>query len=227
MFWSTKGNGSVELRKKHLFTALFSNITVAPEEASLTYLVKKMDAPSININFERGLASNYVHYFQQGEINWEPINITFVDAVSAKQGEVSDLRKIFFDYLRNSPIARENRTGVLDLPIFCSDIKITSLQDVTDVFVGNDAETVTDKNGLRAPITDKQEFTIYNPRITKISFGSFDYSTDDSNEITITVIPEWCDSNNLTDTYSETFNETLGTDSLNNSNKLRQLRTNR
>ena len=52
----------------------------------------------MNIGFERGLANNYVHYFQQGEINWEPITVTFIDAISLQNNRLPNWKKIFFDY---------------------------------------------------------------------------------------------------------------------------------
>jgi hypothetical protein len=38
----------------------------------------------------------------------------------------------------------------------------------------------------------QESFRIYNPIITKVDFGAFDYSSDDINELTITLVPEWC-----------------------------------
>lgn len=179
MFWSQRG---IELSKKHLFIAEFSNTNQSSNggwsgitnESSIKLFVKKIDAPSMNLNFERGLASNYVHYFQQGEINWEPINVTFVHAVTAKQDEIPNWRNMFSNYIAASTIARENRTGMLDLPIFCNKIVVSSYQSSVSVLL-------------------KNEFTILNPRITKISFGSYDYSSDEANDISVTFVPEWCE----------------------------------
>jgi hypothetical protein len=64
MFWSQRG---IELSKKHLFIAEFSNTNQSSsggwsgitDESSIKLFVKKIDAPSMNLNFERGLASNY------------------------------------------------------------------------------------------------------------------------------------------------------------------------
>jgi hypothetical protein len=195
MFWTNKGG--IELRKKHLFIALFVGTNqraipvnapvserwtgVTSLEGSLRYLVKKIDAPSMNIGFERGLANNYVHYFQQGEINWEPINVTFVDATSNEGEKIANWKTIFTDFLKAAPAEENNRTGILDLPIFCTEIKIESLQDLADL------------NSTDLSFTSKEFFIIKNPRITKISFGSFDYSSDEANEITVTFVPEWCD----------------------------------
>jgi hypothetical protein len=58
------------------------------------------------------------------------------------------------------------------LPIFCNSIIIKKLANFTYPANFN--------------------FTIINPRINKIDFGSFEYGSDDINNITLTVIPEWC-----------------------------------
>ncbi len=204
MFWSEK---SIQLRKKHLFVAEFINTNQSDRngwsgttnESAIKLLVKRIDAPSINLNFQRGLASNYVHYFQEGEINWEPINITFIDAVSIEQDEENTIpswKEMFFKYLSDSPTPAdaENRTGILDLPIFCSAIRIYSKVTFADY-----ASDVNTKESSKLLTTD---FVILNPRITKISFGSYEYGSDEANEITVTVIPEWCqysNTNNIVD----------------------------
>lgn len=191
MFWSQRG---IELSKKHLFIAEFSTTNQSStngwggvdNESSIKLFVKKIDAPSMNLNFERGLASNYVHYFQQGEINWEPINVTFIDAITEKQDEIPNWRKMFSNYIAASTVIGENRTGMLDLPIFCNKIVVSSYQSVSvEKPVSNQIKDLS--------VLLKNEFTILNPRITKISFGSYDYNSDDANEISVTFIPEWCE----------------------------------
>jgi hypothetical protein len=199
MFWSDKSG--IELRKKHLFIAEFTNTNQTSRggwggvdnEKSIKLVVKKIDAPSINLNFERGLASNYVHYFQQGEINWEPINVTFVDAVSLKQDQLPNWKKMFFNYLSKSSVIAQNRTGMLDLPIFCDAITIYSKQTFSDL--------ESPLNSVESSKLLTTEFIIFNPRITKISFGSYDYSSDDANEISVTFVPEWCEYNNVNGTF--------------------------
>jgi hypothetical protein len=173
MFWSQRG---VELSKKNLFLAEFIDLFVSsPNQTNLKFIVKKIDAPSLNLNLERAYASNYTHLFQQGEIYWEPINVTFVDAIDPSQTQVPQLRQLFQTFLEQNNLTLDNRTSMLDHPRFCREIKIKNYQSVF---------------GLASP-TEK-EWTIERPRITKIAFGSYDYSSDDANEITVTFVPEWC-----------------------------------
>jgi len=191
MFWSQRG---IELSKKHLFIAEFSNTNQfgkggwsgIANEQNIKLFVKKIDAPSMNLNFERGLASNYVHYFQQGEINWEPINVTFVDTVTEQQDQIPNWQKMFTDYLASSTVNGVNRTGMLDLPIFCNEIIISSYQSIAV-----EKPVTTEIKDLS--ILSERKFKILNPRITKISFGAYDYSSDESNELSVTFIPEWCE----------------------------------
>ena len=98
---------------------------------------------------------------------------------------------MFKQYLDGSFIRNSNRTTVVDLPIFCSSIEITEYQSLAN---------------LAAPIIS--QFRILSPRINKISFGSYDYSSDDSNEIVVTFIPEWCEFGLGTGTGVETISTT-------------------
>jgi hypothetical protein len=180
MCWSNsdgKSKSYIELSRKNLFLAEFVNLSVPSEnDGNIRFIVKKIDAPSININLERAYASNYVHMFQQGEIHWEPINVTFVDAIDSTNTQVPQWRNLFENYLSFGKIIGENRTGMLDHPRFCDEIKIKNYQSMAN---------------LAEPFV--KEWSILRPRLTKISFGSYDYGSDDANEISITFIPEWCE----------------------------------
>ena len=95
MFWSQQKSSTVELKKKNLFIAEFDNISVLNWGGSknedlgkqLKFLVKGLNLPSINIPFERLHGNQYVHYYHVGEVNWEPITITFVDILPNKNAE--------------------------------------------------------------------------------------------------------------------------------------------
>ena len=200
MFWSNSDGRSksyIELSKKNLFLVDFIGLGLDNDgiswnsseinEANLKFIVKKIDAPSLNLNFERAYASNYVHYFQQGEIYWEPINITFVDAVDSTGVTVPNWKLIFNQYLKGSLISEANRTTVLNMPIFCSSIKITQYQSMAN---------------LASPLAT--QMIIEKPMISKISFGSFDYGSDDANEVTVTFVPTWVTLSDPRETTSAT-----------------------
>lgn len=214
MFWLTGKNHKLDVNQKFRFLLKVDSLsswasTVPNSDKSLVLFVKKISAPSINIDFERQYANEYVHYFQNGSIHWEPLTITFADFnTKATSIEYEDLKSTFDTYLQYnfnnkavSPlidISNLNRTAVVDLPIFCNEMRILTLATTTtsDFPTLNELKSFNkqDFNDIPQKYLNVQNeyFRIYNPRITKVDFGNFDYSSDDINEITITVVPEWC-----------------------------------
>jgi len=192
MFWAEK-KATVELAKKNLFIAEFTNTGNGGSkwlgtqlESGIKFIVKKIDSPSMNISVEKAYAANFVHFFHQGELHWEPINVTFVDAIDSTNTQIPQWKDMFFNYLKAAPLTYQNRTAVLDSPIFCEKIKITTYQSIA----------------IDQPLTDspkhqsnlfQSDWYIFRPRISRISFGTFDYASDEANDITITFVPEWCD----------------------------------
>lgn len=178
MFWDSKS--IVEANQKFKFTATFASLpSNTGVEGSLTYSIKSIKAPSISIDFERAYANELVHYFQNGSIHWEPIEIKFADFFQGPK-EAINLRRIFENYLQANKITQSNRTGIIDLPILCSSITITNHLRYYP-------------KGIAADVVGSgYSFSIINPRLSKIDYGSFDYGSDEINEISITVIPEWC-----------------------------------
>jgi len=232
MFWVNK---QAEPNNKFKFKAIFTDFAYSqytPNNAfspigtniakgNLTFSVKKIDAPKLNIEFERAYANEYVHYFQNGPINWEPINITFADMSPLKStDETPNLRDFFFTYLRSLAYHhiegrtsrdilefQQNRTNLVDLPNLCEEIQIVnevrfanenypkgnSLFGLNqeDKLIGNRTGSI--EQTIVGNSTVKQNvFAIQKPKLIKVDFGSFDYSSDDINEISITVVPEWC-----------------------------------
>jgi hypothetical protein len=239
MFWV---NRQAEANNKFKFRAIFSNFAYTEQtpnngfggvglgqfgtvsetiaKTNLAFSVKKIDAPKLNIEFERAYANEYVHYFQNGPIHWEPINITFVDTTPIKEEPNNpNLNNFFFEYLRSLAYThidsipgveysfQQNRTNLIDLPNFCDEIKIindarfanenypkgSSLfgMNQDDKFVNNRTGSI--EQAIVSNSTVKQNvFVIHKPKLIKIDLGSFDYGSDEINEISITVVPEWC-----------------------------------
>jgi hypothetical protein len=188
MFW-LKNNSEASLKYKFNASFIFLPQTYSSEifkEQIETVLVKSITAPTINIDFERAYANQYVHYFQNGSIHWEPIEIVFYDFISDNKSNV--LTNRLFSYLRNINVARENRTQINDLPIFCEQIKINQ-------FINNSDDNT------------KTYLSIKSPRINKISFGSFDYASDEINTISLTVIPEFCSNSYLDNEVDEAIKQ--------------------
>jgi len=222
MFWINKySETKIEPLNKFKFLAnfdtfIFSNSNplniIKEQPTNIQVLVKKITAPSINFEFERAFANEYVHYFQNGSIHWEPITISFIDVSQTPFGGsgFSELRGVLQNYLSNMT-QETNRTNVIDLPVFCNQISIDNIGIFAnssypqlgsnkglnvrqiDTEVGNNAGSLeTELNNGTYKINNS--FIIKNPRITKIDFGNFDYSSDEINEINITIVPEWCSS---------------------------------
>jgi hypothetical protein len=206
MFWAhNDGKDVLELRKKNLFvaeligTSNFNWQGTIENEKQIKFLIKKISLPSLNIPFERLHGNQFVHYFHVGEVNWEPITVSFVDVLPDLylEKEVPNWRKMFFSYLNNNLITSTNRTNMLDLATFCETIKITSYSTYINITRNKDLPNNNEAD-TRTEVQDS--FYIFKPKITKIDFGSLDYTSDEANEISVTFLPEWCD---YRDTYLE------------------------
>jgi len=232
MFWVDK---KAEPNNKFKFKAIFNNfaykkytpnnaflpIDIESPKANLTFSVKKIDAPKLNLEFERAYANEYVHYFQNGPIHWEPINISFADMAPLKEESVTpNLRSFFFAYLRSLAYHhvpnrdpkdilnfQENRTNLIDLPNLCEKIQIVNeTRFANDNYIKgkdlfglkqedrtiNNATGSIEQKAVSTSTYKQNIFVIHKPKLIKVDFGSFDYSSDDINEISITVVPEWC-----------------------------------
>ena len=170
MFWLDSIKNEPILKNRFLCEFVFGTANATTNNV-ISVLVKSIGAPSINIDFERGYANQHVHYFQNGSIHWEPIQIVVHDFVSLDAKNL--LTNHLFNYLKANRIIQQNRTQLIDLPIFCNSIVIKKLANFDNY-------------------NTNYNFTIINPRINKIDFGSFEYGSDEINNITLTVIPEWC-----------------------------------
>jgi hypothetical protein len=202
MFWANQDKFNIlELKKKNFFVANFSNTTNfnwdgEANESKISFLVKKINLPSLNIPFERLHGNQFVHYFHVGEVNWEPITITFVDVLPNIQNEttVPNWKKMFYNYLTNNLITELNRTSMLDLATFCEEIKISSYATYLNADKTRQLNSIEDrKKGEDNRESVAEDFIIKRPKITKIDFGSLDYGSDEANEISITFLPEWCE----------------------------------
>lgn len=232
MFWNNSpSQTALEPSNKFKFIAQFNTFNVSNtnplnvykgvELGKIHLAVKKINLPNINFEFERTYANEYVHYFQNGSIHWEPITISFIDARSAqgRNADFTDISSFFELYIntymlnfRNQQGAARNfetlnRTGLVDLPALCNNITITSFNRFAnndypkgnDIFAKQIDSTPNNNTGsleqnfVKNSDFRKNDFVIHRPRITKVDFGSMDYSSDEINEITITVVPEWCE----------------------------------
>jgi hypothetical protein len=216
MFWEKSNKSAIDVANKFRFVAVFNNIqrnnttptNILYDELSkpMALAVKAIDLPKLQIDTERAYVGEYVHYFQNGPINWGDINIKLIDAYSLNQEKFSNPRKLLSDFIENLNSAyiglggvstrdstisfRQNRTNLIDSPTLCNNIQIYYLNDFL-------SDTIQSENleASISPLSKGREsyFTIYNPKLIKIDFGALDYGSDDINEVNITITPEWCE----------------------------------
>lgn len=221
MFWQTGKNTTVEPFNKHKFVAIFTNFEksdVSPlnsysftEPKRFEMAVKSIDLPKINLNFERAYANHYVHYFQKGEIYWEPINITFIDAATRNNSEFLSVKDFFMNFVNGinfdiDDSFASNQTSVIDHPVLCEEIEIRRFNRIanSDYPIPSDGKLVqanrepNDNIGsIEQELVNKStlfegNFLIKRPRLTRVDFGTMDYNSDEINQISITIVPEWC-----------------------------------
>lgn len=217
MFWVNKGSEAiVEPFNKFKFIADFTTFQKSDtnpingyggeEPVNIRLAVKKIDLPKLNLEFERAYANEYVHYFQNGPINWEPINITFIDAGSTNFGQFTNMSYFFQTFIQgltkelltpSFTTFEQNRTGLVDSPALCEEIKITNFSRVANADYPTFNNDLINNEKLEKELLNRSRFganifVIKRPRIIKVDFGSMDYSSDDINEISITIVPEWC-----------------------------------
>ncbi len=199
MFWDTGKNRKAEPNLKSRFVAQFVGVN---GDSSFAKLIKTIDLPNLNIDFERAHANEYVHYFQNGQINWEPINITFYDYRSQNEGELGNLKILINTFLSGSQVIHDNRTQIIEQPVFCESIRIIPITAIT-----KDSYPVLGNNSAVDPRTSEKNFVdnlygnnefydsfiILKPRFSKVNFGSYDYSSDEINTISLTIVPQWVD----------------------------------
>ena len=227
MFWDKGKNRKSEPNLKSRFVVQFGD----PFDR-LIYLVKTIDLPSLNIDFERAHANEYVHYFQNGQINWEPINITLFDYRGKEEGDEKDdrilnLRQELMKFFSSNLIENDNRTRVIEQPVFCQSIKIIpitqitkgsypAVSNITQVLPGNQTyATNTDPRLTEKKFSDNlfgneeffDTFEVVKPRFSKVNFGSYDYGSDELNTISLTVIPEWVKVTNSNGVTSQQIDE--------------------
>jgi hypothetical protein len=220
MFWNTSKDAIIEPFNKFKFVAQFNVFQYSQEsnplngytgeEPSRFHLaVKKIDLPKINFEFERAYANEQVHYFQKGSIHWEPINITFIDAGSSNFSQFTNVSYFFQSFIKDlnaislrpsfSTFA-ENRTGLIDSPVLCNNITITNFGRIANKDYPtysnsklNQKIEVLEQSFVDSSKFGSNVFIIQKPRLIKVDFGSMDYSSDEINEVSITVVPEWCE----------------------------------
>ena len=171
-FWSENFDGSPikDPKRKFRFIVSFSSIQT-PEGGPLLWMAKTAGKPAFTISETSHEYLNHKFYYP-GRTEWEAVDIVVVDPGS-KQGDMAaNFAQIVEAAGYNPP------SSAADLISMSKKSAVSSL--------GTALITQLDAEGK--PI---ETWTLWNAFITSVKFGDLDYSSDDLNEVTITLRYDW------------------------------------
>ena len=193
-FWTNKGGENVHLKTKNKFVLIIGGFQV------LT--VKTVTKPIATVETKQYRMINH-YYNYPGLVKWEPITITFIDmsagrkkfsrtkdgTLEASESDIADtanntaryLRKLLADSgyqtPRNDGLTTPSKAASIDLAFGSSNATSTTQSDAILKI------QQIDPSGKIAV----EEWSLVNPIISKIEWGSLDYSSDEPVEYTLTV----------------------------------------
>ena len=180
-FWTDKADESVHLKTKNKFILIIGGFSVIT--------VKTVTKPIATVETKQYRMINH-YYNYPGLVKWEPITITFVDmSADRRKGDIAEtanntaryLRKLLADSgyqtPRNDGLTTPTKAASIDLAFGSSKATSTTKSDAILKI------QQIDPSGLMAV----EEWSLVNPIISKIEWGSLDYSSDEPVEYTLTV----------------------------------------
>lgn len=138
-------------------------------DESLQLAAKKVDKPKFEISSKDHKFINHTFYFP-GRLTWQPITATFVDI-----GGEDDISDILSKIIASSGYAPPED------PQDCR-ISITKQKSV-EAFGTSMTINQVDGNGEAV-----ETWKLHNPWVSKIEYGSLDYTSEDLVEITMTIV---------------------------------------
>lgn len=171
----------------------------------ILYSVSTVSKPTVTIEAKEYTLINHVYKYP-GIPKWEPISIKFVDAdlwgsgltlVAGKRVESNprSTSKTLWEMLLASGYVTPSGNG----SAITSLVKVRSPEKAAmiDLSFGS-SENGTDGRVLRIYQVNSdgektETWVIYNPLITKISWGDLDYSSDDLVEYTLDIAYDWAE----------------------------------
>jgi hypothetical protein len=205
-FWNEAG---VEPKRKFKFLLRFG----AASDALPSFIVKKVNKPEVTISEASHKFLGHTFYFP-AQTTWNEINATVIDpagsggagdalseTVSANTTDVAEgLYKVLLASGYQSPtnvgtaLAGGSAAGTLrTFAKSPSTVQFDQIEIVQIDANGNALET----------------WTLNNAWIKKIAFGELDYSSDDINEVTLTIRYDWADLKTTRGTGASTFDSLL------------------
>lgn len=145
------------------------------------YAVKTVTKPTANIETKEFKMINHI-YSYPGIVKWDPITVTFVDG-DANNKASSNLQtaKNFFNYLTDSGYVVPNQRSA-------SKISSPSKSNMNNSVFGNHLEIK-----LLTPDGEQiiENWKLYNPIITKLSWGDLSYEDDSFIEYSMDIKYDW------------------------------------
>lgn len=163
-FWNSS---TLEPKRQHRWLLTMRNSQVP------SYVVKVADKPGFSINETTHDYFGHKFYYP-GQVEWSEISITLVDAIDP------DSSKLLQNVLTNS--------GYQD-PSNHPDNMLFTVSKADSVKALGPQVTLKQVSGAENKTVEK--WTLYNPWIKEVKFGSLDYSSDDLVEIELTIRYDW------------------------------------
>tara|TARA_Y100000593_G_scaffold48500_1_gene91601 strand:- start:1710 stop:2243 length:534 start_codon:yes stop_codon:yes gene_type:complete len=141
-----------------------------------SYTVKTTDKPSFTINESEHDFFGH-KFFYPGAVSWNEISVTLVDPVDPDQSSA------LVQILENAGYATPDAAGDISNPMMAT------------VSKGKAVQALGPKINLMQYGVDRgdviETWTLHNPWIKDVNFGSLDYGSDDLVEIELTIRYDW------------------------------------
>ena len=153
----------------------------------LQFAVRTTDRPSYTVSETPHAFFNHTFYYP-GRVTWNTISITLVDAV--KPGSTEKLYEYLGSIGYNTPVNFGTAVG----ETITKKSAVASLGTVKITELGSNPENLG-ASGLspeQARLSYKiGEWTLHNPFITEVNFGTHSYDSEDMLDVTLTVRYDW------------------------------------
>ena len=171
-FWSENfdGSGLKDPKRKFRFIVSFSALSTT-EGGPLLWMAKTAAKPAFTITETSHEYLNHKFYYP-GRTEWDTVDIVVVDPGN----EGSDMAANFPQIVQNA--GYNPPSSAADLVSMSKSSAVTSLGTVL----------VSQVDAEGAPV---ETWTLWNAFITSVKYGDLDYSSDDLNEVTVTLRYDW------------------------------------
>jgi hypothetical protein len=191
-FWSENFDGSSikDPKRKFRFIVSFSALNTT-EGGPYLWMAKTAGKPSFTISETSYEYFNHKFYYP-GRTDWETVDIVVVDPGNEGSEMAANFSQIVNNAGYNPP------SSAIDLVSMSKKSAVTSLGTVL----------ISQVDAEGAPV---ETWTLWNVFIISVKYGDLDYSSDDLNEITITLRYDWARLETVEDSRVTTASATSGT----------------